>query len=106
MEFGEISNVISGSSISMRYTKQLNLNGYIGAKIKGRVLQIMGNLPFELAKLAIDRGSNISTPCESQPFLTQTFNKFIKKLLFAKLIKDADAENSCERFKLKKNSSA
>ena len=35
-----------------RYTKQLNLNGYIGAKRKGRVLQIMGNLPFELAELA------------------------------------------------------
>ena len=39
MEFGEI------------YTKQLNSNGYIGAKMKGRVLQIMGNLPFELATL-------------------------------------------------------
>ena len=45
-------NVISGSSTSLRYTKQLNLNGYIGANIKGRVLQIVGNLNFELAMLA------------------------------------------------------
>ena len=45
----------SGSSTSLRYTKQLNLNGYIGAKIKGRVLQIMGNLPIELAMLATKR---------------------------------------------------
>ena len=47
-----IMNVISGSSTSLRYTKQLNLNGYIGANIKGRVLQIVGNLNFELAMLA------------------------------------------------------
>ena len=51
IEFGEILNVISGSSASLRFTKQLNFNGYIRAKKKGRVLQIMGNLPFELAKL-------------------------------------------------------
>ena len=47
----------------MRYTKQLNLNGYIGANIKGRVLQIMGNLPFELARLA--------TVCYSDPHCVQ-----------------------------------
>ena len=51
-EFGEISNVISGSSTSFRYTNQLSLNGNMGANIKGRVLHIMGNLPFELATLA------------------------------------------------------
>ena len=35
-------NFISGGSTSLRYTKQLNLNGYIRENIKGRVLQIMG----------------------------------------------------------------
>ena len=44
-------HLISGRSTSLRYTKQLNLNGYIGANIKGRVLQLLGNLPFELAIL-------------------------------------------------------
>ena len=52
MEFGEKLNVISGNSTSLRYIKKLNLNGYIGAKIKGRVLQVMENLPFELTALA------------------------------------------------------
>ena len=32
--------------------KQLNSNGYFGANIKGRVLQIMWNLTFELTMLA------------------------------------------------------
>ena len=40
-----------GSSTSLRYTKQLYLNGYMRTNIKGRVLQIFGNLPLELAKL-------------------------------------------------------
>ena len=52
IEFGEVKNVTSGSSTSFRYTNSLTWNGYIGANIKGRVLQIMGNLPFELATLA------------------------------------------------------
>ena len=39
---------------SSGFTNQLSLNGYIGTNIKGRVLQIMGNLPFELAN-ASDR---------------------------------------------------
>ena len=41
----------SGSSTSLRYTKQLNLISYIGAN-RGGFSQMMGNLPFELATLA------------------------------------------------------
>ena len=44
MEFGEISNVISSSSTSLRYTKQL--------KDKGEGFANNGNLPLELAELA------------------------------------------------------
>ena len=42
---------------NLRYTKQVYLNGYIGANIKGWILQIMGNLPFELATLATNTGT-------------------------------------------------
>ena len=49
-----LTNVISSSSTSLIDTKQLNLNGYIGANIKGRVLQIVWNLQFELAPLVTD----------------------------------------------------
>ena len=48
-------NVISGSSTSLRYTKQLYLNGYMRTNIKGRFQQILGNLPIGLATLATRR---------------------------------------------------
>ena len=49
-----------------KYTKQLNLNGYIGVIIKGRVLLIiMGNLPFETAKLATPPGPQVPQVEES-----------------------------------------
>ena len=40
---------------SSTYTKQLSLNGNIGANIKGRVFQIMWNLHFELTRLATSK---------------------------------------------------
>ena len=55
LEFGEVWNVTSGSSTSMRYTKQLNLNGYIRTNIKGRVFTNDGELYFELAPLGTVR---------------------------------------------------
>ena len=51
LDFGEISNVTSGSSTSLRYTKQLNLNGNMRTNMKGRVFTNDGK--FELAPLAI-----------------------------------------------------
>ena len=42
-QFGELLNVISGSSTSLRNTKQLYLNGYMRTNVKGRFQQIYGH---------------------------------------------------------------
>ena len=74
-EFGEILNVISGSSTSLRYTKQLNLKGYIGSNINGRVVQIMGNLHFELAMLGTYLISLVNHSGSSNSFSSCLFSR-------------------------------